>query len=97
MVDLGVQLHGGAGYMSEYEISKMYTDARVSRIYAGSSEIMKLIIGRDIFSDKYVSPLVQDLASSISSRNRSFKSKSELVSGFGVLLEGISSCDNSFS
>ena len=58
MVDLGVQLHGGAGYMSEYEISKMYTDARVSRIYAGSSEIMKLIIGRDIFSDKYVSPLV---------------------------------------
>lgn len=55
MVDLGVQLHGGAGYMSEYEIAKMYTDARVSRIYAGSSEIMKLIIGRDIFSDHYSS------------------------------------------
>ena len=53
MVDLGVQLHGGAGYMGEYEISRMYTDARVSRIYAGSSEIMKLIIGRDIFSDNY--------------------------------------------
>ncbi len=58
MVDLGVQLHGGAGYMAEYEICKMYTDARVSRIYAGASEIMKLIIGRDIFSDKYVSPLL---------------------------------------
>jgi len=57
MVDLGVQLHGGAGYMAEYEISRMYTDARVSRIYAGSSEIMKLIIGRDIFSDKYTSRL----------------------------------------
>lgn len=57
MCDLGVQLHGGAGYMAEYEISKMYTDARVSRIYAGSSEIMKLIIGRDIFSDKYSSIL----------------------------------------
>lgn len=55
MVDLGVQLHGGAGYMDEYEISRMYTDARVSRIYAGSSEIMKLIIGRDIFSDNYTS------------------------------------------
>ena len=53
MVDLGVQLHGGAGYMDEYEISRMYTDARVSRIYAGSSEIMKLIIGRDIFSENY--------------------------------------------
>lgn len=57
MVDLGVQLHGGAGYMNEYEISRMYTDARVSRIYAGSSEIMKLIIGRDIFSDNYTSIL----------------------------------------
>jgi acyl-CoA dehydrogenase len=57
MVDLGVQLHGGAGYMDEYEICRMYTDARVSRIYAGSSEIMKLIIGRDIFSDNYKSML----------------------------------------
>ncbi|MFT4635153.1 MAG: acyl-CoA dehydrogenase [Arenicella sp.] len=57
MVDLGVQLHGGAGYMDEYEICRMYTDARVSRIYAGSSEIMKLIIGREIFSDNYVSML----------------------------------------
>ncbi len=57
MVDLGVQLHGGAGYMSEYEISRMFADARVSRIYAGSSEIMKLIIGREIFSDKYKSRL----------------------------------------
>jgi len=55
MVDLGVQLHGGAGYMDEYEICRMYTDARVSRIYAGSSEVMKLIIGRDIFSDNYKS------------------------------------------
>ncbi len=57
MVDLGVQLHGGAGFMAEYEISRMYTDARISRIYAGSSEIMKLIIGRDIFSDNYKSML----------------------------------------
>ena len=57
MVDLGVQLHGGAGYMADYEISKIYTDARVSRIYGGTSEIMKFIIGRDIFSEKYVSPL----------------------------------------
>ena len=57
MVDLGVQLHGGAGFMDEYEISRMYTDARISRIYAGSSEVMKLIIGRDIFSDNYKSML----------------------------------------
>ena len=49
MVDEGVQLHGGAGYMQEYEICWRYTDARVSRIYAGSSEIMREIIARSIF------------------------------------------------
>lgn len=57
MVDLGVQLHGGAGYMQEYDICRMYLDARVSRIYAGSSEVMKLIIGRDVFSENYSSIL----------------------------------------
>lgn len=57
MLDLGVQLHGGAGYMKEYPICEMFTDARINRILAGSSEIMKLIIGRDIFSDKYSSNL----------------------------------------
>ena len=57
MMDLGLQLHGGAGYMNEYEISRMFADARVSRIYAGTSEIMKLIIGRDVFSDGYRSIL----------------------------------------
>lgn len=49
MVDVGVQLHGGAGYMEEYEICRLYANARISRIYAGSSEIMKEIIARDIF------------------------------------------------
>lgn len=57
MLDLGVQLHGGAGYMKEYPICRMYTDARINRILAGSSEIMKLIIGRDIFSENYTSIL----------------------------------------
>lgn len=57
MMDLGVQLHGGAGYMQEYEICRMFTDARISRIYAGTSEIMKYIIGRDIFSESYTSIL----------------------------------------
>jgi acyl-CoA dehydrogenase len=55
MADLGLQLHGGAGYMQEYEISRIFTDARMSRIYAGSSEVMRLIIGRDVFSDRYSS------------------------------------------
>ena len=57
MVDLGVQMHGGAGYMEEYEICRMYRDARISRIYAGTSEVMKIIIGREIFSQKYRSLL----------------------------------------
>ncbi|MDB5969180.1 MAG: acyl-CoA dehydrogenase [Hydrocarboniphaga sp.] len=52
--DMGVQLHGGAGYMDEYPISRQYTDARVSPIYAGSSEVMKLLISRDCLSNGYV-------------------------------------------
>ena len=57
MLDLGVQLHGGAGFMDEYPISRMFTDARINRILAGSSEVMRLIIGRDVFSQKYRSLL----------------------------------------
>lgn len=51
VLDEGVQLHGGAGYMHEYRICRMFTDARVSRIFAGSSEIMKEIIGRSLGLD----------------------------------------------
>jgi alkylation response protein AidB-like acyl-CoA dehydrogenase len=51
VTDECVQLHGGAGYMDEYAISRMYTAARVSRIYAGSSEIMREIIARSIGLD----------------------------------------------
>jgi acyl-CoA dehydrogenase len=46
--DAGVQLHGGAGYMEEFRISRLYTDARVSRIFAGSSEVMLEIISRHL-------------------------------------------------
>lgn len=51
VTDACVQLHGGAGYMDEYRISRMYRDARVSRIYAGSSEVMREIIARGIGLD----------------------------------------------
>ena len=53
VVDECVQLHGGNGYMDEYAISKLYTRARVARIYGGTSEIMKIIIGREVLSDAY--------------------------------------------
>lgn len=46
VVDQCVQLHGGAGYMWEYPITRMYANARIQRIFAGTSEIMKEIIGR---------------------------------------------------
>lgn len=52
VMDECVQLHGGAGYMDEFRISHMFTDARVSRIYAGSTEIMKEIIGRSLGLDE---------------------------------------------
>jgi len=46
MVDEGVQQHGGAGYMEEYPICRLYQDERIHRILAGTSEIMKEIIAR---------------------------------------------------
>jgi acyl-CoA dehydrogenase len=52
VMDVCVQLHGGAGYMDEYRISRMFTDARISRIFAGTSEIMKEIIGRGLGLDE---------------------------------------------
>ncbi|MCX4149660.1 acyl-CoA dehydrogenase family protein [Paraburkholderia madseniana] len=51
VIDTCVQFHGGAGYMEEYRIARMFADARVSRIFAGTNEIMKEIIGRDLGLD----------------------------------------------
>ena len=48
VVDAGVQLHGGYGYMLEYPIAKAYLDSRVQTIYGGTTEIMKEIIGRSL-------------------------------------------------
>jgi len=45
-----LQLHGGYGYMAEYPVARAFVDARVQRIYAGTNEIMKLIIGRELLS-----------------------------------------------
>ena len=48
VVDTALQLHGGAGYMNEVPIARMWRDARVQRIYGGTSEIMKEVVSRSI-------------------------------------------------
>ncbi|WP_114228030.1 MULTISPECIES: acyl-CoA dehydrogenase family protein [Sphingomonas] len=48
LCDLALQLHGGAGYMNEYPIARLWRDARVARIYGGTSEIMKELVARSI-------------------------------------------------
>jgi acyl-CoA dehydrogenase len=48
VIDECVQLHGGYGYMMEYPIARMWADARVQRIYAGTNEIMKELIARSL-------------------------------------------------
>jgi long-chain-acyl-CoA dehydrogenase len=47
-VDRCLQLHGGYGYMNEYPIARAFTDARITRIYGGTTEIMKEVIGRSL-------------------------------------------------
>lgn len=48
VMDRCLQLHGGYGYIMEYPIARLYTDARVSRIYGGTSEVMKSIISKSL-------------------------------------------------
>jgi len=47
-VDRCLQLFGGYGYLAEYPISRLYADARITRIYAGTSEVMKVIIAKSL-------------------------------------------------
>lgn len=48
VADLSLQIHGGYGYMTEYAIERIYRDVRLIRIYEGTSEIQKLVIGRQV-------------------------------------------------
>jgi len=51
VVDECLQLHGGYGFIWEFDVARSYAAARVTRIYGGTNEIMKLIISRALFSD----------------------------------------------
>jgi acyl-CoA dehydrogenase len=51
VVDRAVQVHGGMGYMKDFDIERMYRDARIVRIYEGTSEIQRMIIADDLLRD----------------------------------------------
>jgi alkylation response protein AidB-like acyl-CoA dehydrogenase len=51
VVDRCLQLFGGYGYMTEYEIARLWRDSRVQRIYAGSNEVLKELVGRSLDLD----------------------------------------------
>ena len=47
VADRAVQIHGGAGYMSEYAVERFYRDVRLFRIFEGTSQIQQLVIARE--------------------------------------------------
>lgn len=51
VADQAVQIHGGYGYVTDYKVERLYRDARITRIYEGTSEIQKLVVARQILSE----------------------------------------------
>jgi acyl-CoA dehydrogenase len=49
VADRGVQIHGGAAYINEYPVERFYRDARLLRLYEGTTQIQQIIIGRELF------------------------------------------------
>ena len=52
MADLAVQVHGGTGYMREVPVERIYREVRLLRLYEGTSEIQRLIIGGSLYRDQ---------------------------------------------
>ena len=51
VTDLAIQIHGGFGYSKEYPLERHYRDARITRIYEGTSEIQRLVIARQVLNE----------------------------------------------
>jgi acyl-CoA dehydrogenase len=51
VADRAVQIHGGAGYVSEYAVERFYRDVRLFRIYEGTTQIQQLVIARNMIRD----------------------------------------------
>lgn len=56
VVDRALQVHGGMGYMREFDIERMYRDARILRIYEGTSEVQRMIIAQDLLAGRSAAP-----------------------------------------
>jgi butyryl-CoA dehydrogenase len=52
VTDEAIQIHGGYGYVTEYEVERMYRDARITRIYEGTNEVQRLVIARALLTGK---------------------------------------------
>ena len=52
IADRALQIHGGAGYMAEYDIERFYRDIRLLRIYEGTSQIQQLVIARRTLAER---------------------------------------------
>jgi acyl-CoA dehydrogenase len=55
VADLAVQIHGGAGYMRDYFVEQIYRDVRLLRLYEGTSEIQRMIIGSNLMKQELAS------------------------------------------
>lgn len=73
IADQCLQLHGGYGFIWEYDICKNYADTRVSRIYAGTNEIMKLVISIGLLPEYFA-----EMKKQHKSASRSNKSEAKL-------------------
>ena len=51
VADRAVQIHGGAGYMSEYAVERFYRDVRLLRLYEGTSQIQQMVIARAMIKE----------------------------------------------
>ena len=47
-----IQIFGGYGYMSEYPVERLFRDAKVTEIYEGTSEIQRIVIARELYSER---------------------------------------------
>ena len=75
-----IQLHGGYGYMEEYPICRFSRDVRVVPIFAGSTEVMKVIVGRRWGFDIYLKKSHQDLLVTIHYKRRYKKWVNKMIS-----------------